>query len=225
MPAVQVRRALKLGADAGALIEMGVGGCAVTRSVILPVFVLMQAPTDRRQAPRQLVRELLIRGARFRQSYGVNWVEAAARGREALVCVLLADADASGDAGEPNAGGHPDERVLDAADVRAPREMYVDNAVTTARSCTRTYWSGCFEGEVDVSPRRLARYIWMLIDGYGFALRGDAAALATREGVREVLGLLHWGGLNKPAEVGVRGVRGGCSRQFAPTATIGFREP
>ena len=96
---------LKLGAGAGALIEVGAGGGAATRSVSLPAFVLMQPPTDRRQEPRQLVRELLNRGARFRQGDGVNWVEAAARRGEAVLRVLLAEMEASG---EPDAGGHPD---------------------------------------------------------------------------------------------------------------------
>ena len=44
-------------------------------------------------------------------------------------------------------------------------------------------------GEVDASPRRLARYMRMLIEDYGFALPADAG-LATRAGVREALGLL-----------------------------------
>ena len=46
-------------------------------------------------------------------------MEAAARGGEAVLRVLLADAEAS----EPDACGHPDER----ADVRVPRELYLDN--------------------------------------------------------------------------------------------------
>ena len=44
-----------------------------------------------------------------------------------------------------------------------------------------------FEGEVDASPRRLARYMRTLIEDYGFALPADAG-LATRAGVREALG-------------------------------------
>ena len=44
-----------------------------------------------------------------------------------------------------------------------------------------------FEGEVDASPRRLALYMRMLIEDYGFALPADAG-LATRAGVREALG-------------------------------------
>ena len=63
---------LKLGADAGALIEVGGGGGAAARSVSLPALVLMQLPADGRQAPRHLVRELLNRGARCRQGDGVN---------------------------------------------------------------------------------------------------------------------------------------------------------
>ena len=42
---------------------------------------------------------------------------------------------------------------------------------------------------VDVSPRRLARYMRMLIEDDGFALPADAG-LATRAGVREALVLL-----------------------------------
>ena len=37
------------------------------------------------------------------------------------------------------------------------------------------------------SPRRLARYITMLVDGYGFALPANAQALAKREAVRQAL--------------------------------------
>ena len=54
----------------------------------------------------------------------VSWVDAAARGGEAVLRVLLADAEASG---EPDAAGHPDDRVLDALDVRAPREPFLDS--------------------------------------------------------------------------------------------------
>ena len=47
-----------------------------------------------------------------------------------------------------------------------------------------------FESEEDIRPRRLARYINMLIDGYGFVLPANAMALAMRAGVREALSLL-----------------------------------
>ena len=168
---------LKLGADAGAVMEV-VGGA---RRVSLPAFVLMQLPGgERREAPRHLVRELLHRGARFRQGDEVNWVEAAARGGEAVLRVLLADAEASG---EPD-----DERVLDAADVRVPREVYLDNGEAVVQQ-NLLEWL-VFEGEIGASPRRLARYMRMLIEDYGFALPADAGLLATRAGVREALGLL-----------------------------------
>ena len=173
---------LKLGADAGAVME--VGGA---RRVSLPAFVLMQLPGGEREAPRHLVRELLNRGARFRQGDEVNWVEAAARGGEAVLRVLLADAEAK--SGEPDALGYPDERVLDAEDVRVPREVYLDNGEVVRQNLLE--WL-VFEGEmvVDVvSPRRLARYMRMLIEDYGFALPADAG-LATRAVVREALGLL-----------------------------------
>ena len=90
--------------------------------------MLMQPPTEARQASRHLVRELLNWGTRFREVDNVDWVEAPASGDEAVLRVLLADAEASGD--QPDAGGHPDERVLDA-------------------------WL-LFESEADISPRRLA---------------------------------------------------------------------
>ena len=61
---------LKLGADAGAVME--VGGA---RRVSLPAFVLMQLPGGEREAPRHMVRELLNWGAWFRQGDEVNWVE------------------------------------------------------------------------------------------------------------------------------------------------------
>ena len=109
----------------------------------------------------------------------MNWVEAAARGGEAVLRVLLADAEASG---EINALGY-----LDAADVRVPREVYLDNGEAVRQNLLE--WL-VFEGEVvDVSPRRLARYMRMLIEDYGFALPADVW-LATRAGVREALGLL-----------------------------------
>ena len=111
-------------------------------------------------------------------------MEAAARGGEAVLRVLLADAEAK--SGEPDALGYPDERVLDAADVRVPREVYLDNGEVVRQDLLE--WL-LFEGEVDASPRRLARYMRMLIEDYGFALPADAA-LATREGVREALGRL-----------------------------------
>ena len=76
--------------------------------------------------------------------------------------------------------------MLDAVDVRVPRELYLDNGDVVRQDLLECL---LFEGEVDASPRRLARYIRMLIDGYCFALPGDAAALATREGVREALAL------------------------------------
>ena len=114
------------------------------------------------------MRELLNRGARFRQGDEVNWVEAAARGGEAVLRVLLADAEASG---EPD-----DERVLDAADVRVPREVYLDNGEAVQQNLLE--WL-VFEGEIGASPRRLARYMRMLIEDYGFALPADAG-LATR---------------------------------------------
>ena len=168
---------LKLGADAGTLMEVEEGGAR--RVVSLPAFVLMQLPGgERREAPRHLVRELLNRGARFRQGDEVNWVEAAARGGEAVLRVLLADAEAGG---EPD-----DERVLDAADVRVPREVYLDNGEAVQQNLLE--WL-VFEGEIGASPRRLARYMRMLIEDYGFALPADAG-LATRAGVREALGLL-----------------------------------
>ena len=186
---------LKLGADAGALMEVEEGGGArrvVRRS--LPAFVLMQLPGREREAPRHLVRELLHRGARFRQGDEVNWVEAAARGGEAVLRVLLADAEASG---EPD-----DERVLDAADVRVPREVYLDNGEAVRQNLLE--WL-VFEGEMDgVSPRRLARYMRMLIEDYGFALPADAG-LATRAVVREALGLLAPAPIaGREADAGVR---------------------
>ena len=159
---------LKHGADAGSLID----------GVSLPAFVLMQAPTDRRKAPRHLVRELLNWGARFRQGDKVNWVEAAARGGKVVLRVLLVDAEASG---EPGAGGHPDERVLDAADVRAPGELYLDSGKVVRQDLLE--WL-LFESEADVSQRRLARYIRMLIDGYGFASGGAREARGRARGAR-----------------------------------------
>ena len=141
--------------------------------------MLMQPPTEARQASRHLVRELLNWGTRFRQVDKVDWVEAPASGDEAVLRVLLADAEASGD--QPDAGGHPDERVLDA-------------------------WL-LFESDADISPRWLARYIRMLIDGCGFALPADAMALATRAGVREALSLLrpHLVGRGRRAPAVMRG--------------------
>ena len=90
--------------------------------------------------------------------------------------MLLADAEVSGD--EPDAGGHPDERVFDALDVRSPRELHLDGG--DVRRQDLLVWL-LFESEADsIGPRRLARYIRMLIDGYGFALPANAMALATR---------------------------------------------
>ena len=78
--------------------------------------------------------------------------------------------------------------MLDAADVRVPREVYLDNGEVVRQNLLE--WL-VFEGEmvVDMSPRRLARYMRMLIEDYGFALPADAG-LATRAGVREALVLL-----------------------------------
>ena len=85
------------------------------------------------------MRELLNRGARFRQGGEVNWMEAAARGGEVVLRVLLAEAEASG---ETDALGYPDERVLDAADVRVPREVYLDNG-----EVVRQNLMGCLRGK------------------------------------------------------------------------------
>ena len=64
--------------------------------------------------------------------------------------------------------------------------MYLDNGEVVLQDLLE--WL-LFEVEVDASPRRLARYMRMLIDDYCFALPADAA-LATKEGVLEALGLL-----------------------------------
>ena len=58
-------------------------------------------------------------------------------------------------------------------------------------------------GEIAVSPRRLARYMRMLIEDYRFALPADAG-LATRAAVREALGLLAPAPAAREADAGVR---------------------
>ena len=143
----------------------------------------------------------------------MNWVEAAARGGEAVLRVLLADAEASG---EPDAGGHPDERVLDAADVRAPREPYLDSGEVVHQDLLE--WL-LFEGEVDVSPR----------PGGSRGTSGCCSTatasrcLGTRRrsrGARACTRRWRCWGLNEPAEAGVRREEG----TFAATPTIGFSQ-
>ena len=172
---------LNHGADAGALMWW------LATSVSLPAYVLMQPQTEC-QAPLHMVHELLDRGVRFCQGNKINWVDAAERGSEAVLCVLLADAEATC---EPDADGHPDDRVLDAMDVRAPRELLLDSGDVVRQDLLE--WL-LFDNEkpvvADNNPRSLARYITMLVDGYGFALPAKAMALAKREGVREALLLL-----------------------------------
>ena len=104
-----------------------------------------------------------------------------------MLRVLLEDAEATGYEPDASLSGQPDERVLDALDVRAPRELYVDSGDVVRQDPLE--WL-LFESEADISPLRLARYIRMLIDVYCFVLPANAMALAKSAGVREALALL-----------------------------------